>query len=149
MLQIAVLSNHLNGRDTHVRQIKVYGPRPYVRVPIFSCSYHSRMWHSDTDPSMCAVLQEPHPTPALPIHFKRVHHLLFLEMTSTGARTHSQTTGPNEPNTPSCYLPKEMRTSYHLPPLIKSCISRVPCFLVFPCITSVLSKKQKRSVFPE
>lgn len=30
MLQIAVLSNHLNGRDTHVRQIKVYGPRPYV-----------------------------------------------------------------------------------------------------------------------
>ena len=30
MLQIAVLSNHLNGRDTHVRQIKVYGPRPCV-----------------------------------------------------------------------------------------------------------------------
>lgn len=28
MLQIAVLSNHLNGRDTHVRQIKVYGPQP-------------------------------------------------------------------------------------------------------------------------
>lgn len=28
MLQIAVLSNHLNGRDTHVRQLKVYGPRP-------------------------------------------------------------------------------------------------------------------------
>ncbi|CAI0392292.1 unnamed protein product [Linum tenue] len=28
MLQIAVISNHLNGRDTHVRQIKVYGPRP-------------------------------------------------------------------------------------------------------------------------
>ncbi|XP_027073346.2 anaphase-promoting complex subunit 10-like isoform X5 [Coffea arabica] len=28
MLQIAILSNHLNGRDTHVRQIKVYGPRP-------------------------------------------------------------------------------------------------------------------------
>ncbi|CAN1225438.1 Anaphase-promoting complex subunit 10 [Linum perenne] len=28
MLQIAVLSNHLNGRDTHIRQIKVYGPRP-------------------------------------------------------------------------------------------------------------------------
>ncbi|KAF9682272.1 hypothetical protein SADUNF_Sadunf05G0091600 [Salix dunnii] len=27
MLQIAVLSNHLNGRDTHGRQIKVYGPR--------------------------------------------------------------------------------------------------------------------------
>ncbi|KAL1213523.1 Anaphase-promoting complex subunit 10 [Cardamine amara subsp. amara] len=28
MLQIAILSNHLNGRDTHIRQIKVYGPRP-------------------------------------------------------------------------------------------------------------------------
>ncbi|KAH9778102.1 Anaphase-promoting complex subunit 10 [Citrus sinensis] len=28
MLQIVVLSNHLNGRDTHVRQIKIYGPRP-------------------------------------------------------------------------------------------------------------------------
>ncbi|KAH7524521.1 anaphase-promoting complex subunit 10 isoform X1 [Ziziphus jujuba] len=28
MLQIAVLSNHVNGRDTHIRQIKVYGPRP-------------------------------------------------------------------------------------------------------------------------
>ncbi|QCD81761.1 anaphase-promoting complex subunit 10 [Vigna unguiculata] len=32
MLQIAVLSNHLNGRDTHVRQIKVYGPRPLFEV---------------------------------------------------------------------------------------------------------------------
>ncbi|XP_074381445.1 anaphase-promoting complex subunit 10 isoform X1 [Apium graveolens] len=32
MLQIAVLSNHLNGRDTHVRQIKVYGPRPLCYV---------------------------------------------------------------------------------------------------------------------
>lgn len=28
MLQIAILSNHLNGRDTHIRQIKIYGPRP-------------------------------------------------------------------------------------------------------------------------
>ncbi|KAM0938144.1 putative APC10/DOC domain, Galactose-binding-like domain superfamily [Dioscorea sansibarensis] len=28
MLQLAVLSNHLNGRDTHIRQIKIYGPRP-------------------------------------------------------------------------------------------------------------------------
>lgn len=28
MLQLVVLSNHLNGRDTHIRQIKVYGPRP-------------------------------------------------------------------------------------------------------------------------
>ncbi|KAK4840148.1 hypothetical protein QYF36_000975 [Acer negundo] len=28
MLQIAVLSNQLNGRDCRVRQIKIYGPRP-------------------------------------------------------------------------------------------------------------------------
>ncbi|WOL05845.1 putative LRR receptor-like serine/threonine-protein kinase [Canna indica] len=27
VLQIAVLSNHLNGRDTHIRQIKIYGPQ--------------------------------------------------------------------------------------------------------------------------
>jgi anaphase-promoting complex subunit 10 len=26
-LQIAVLSNHQNGRDTHVRQMKIFGPR--------------------------------------------------------------------------------------------------------------------------
>jgi len=26
-LQLAVLSNHQNGRDTHVRQVKIYGPR--------------------------------------------------------------------------------------------------------------------------
>jgi len=32
MLQIAILSNHLNGRDTHIRQIKVYGPRPCVSI---------------------------------------------------------------------------------------------------------------------
>lgn len=30
-LQLAVLSNHQNGRDTHVREVRVYGPRvdPY------------------------------------------------------------------------------------------------------------------------
>ena len=28
MIQIAVLANHENGRDSHIRQIKVYGPRP-------------------------------------------------------------------------------------------------------------------------
>lgn len=27
ILQLAVISNHQNGRDTHMRQIKVYGPR--------------------------------------------------------------------------------------------------------------------------
>ncbi|KAH8503589.1 hypothetical protein H0E87_014752 [Populus deltoides] len=37
MLQIAVLSNHLNGRDTHVRQIKVYGPRLDQKYPVSYC----------------------------------------------------------------------------------------------------------------
>jgi anaphase-promoting complex subunit 10 len=27
VLQLAVVSNHQNGRDTHIRQVKVYGPR--------------------------------------------------------------------------------------------------------------------------
>lgn len=26
-VQVAVLSNHQNGRDTHIRQIKIFGPR--------------------------------------------------------------------------------------------------------------------------
>jgi anaphase-promoting complex subunit 10 len=31
-LQIAILSNHQNGRDTHIRQIKIFGPRPYFSL---------------------------------------------------------------------------------------------------------------------
>ncbi|EER03703.1 anaphase-promoting complex, putative [Perkinsus marinus ATCC 50983] len=27
-LQLAILNNHQNGRDTHIRQVRVYGPRP-------------------------------------------------------------------------------------------------------------------------
>ncbi|KAF8405241.1 hypothetical protein HHK36_010142 [Tetracentron sinense] len=57
MLQLAVLSNHLSGRDTHVRQIKVYGPRPY----------------------------EPHSSPTISVHFKGVHYILFCEMRATGS----------------------------------------------------------------
>ncbi|XP_058083159.1 anaphase-promoting complex subunit 10 isoform X2 [Magnolia sinica] len=49
MVQLAVLSNHLNGRDTHVRQIKLYGPRPY----------------------------ESHSPSTISVYFKGVHHLLF------------------------------------------------------------------------
>ncbi|KAK9165509.1 hypothetical protein Scep_000700 [Stephania cephalantha] len=41
MLQIAVLSNHLNGRDTHVRQIKVYGPRQNP-IPLQPFQFTSR-----------------------------------------------------------------------------------------------------------
>jgi anaphase-promoting complex subunit 10 len=32
MLQIAVLSNHQNGRDTHMRQIKVHSPVQDISV---------------------------------------------------------------------------------------------------------------------
>lgn len=33
MIQIAVISNHQNGRDTHVRQIKVHSPAQDIRGP--------------------------------------------------------------------------------------------------------------------
>ncbi|KAJ7521222.1 hypothetical protein O6H91_19G042900 [Diphasiastrum complanatum] len=32
LVQLAVLSNHQNGRDTHIRQIKIYGPRQNVVI---------------------------------------------------------------------------------------------------------------------
>lgn len=32
-LQIAIIANHQNGKDTHLRQIKVFGPR---RLPLTS-----------------------------------------------------------------------------------------------------------------
>ncbi|KAJ3682930.1 hypothetical protein LUZ60_013157 [Juncus effusus] len=44
MLQIAILSNHLNGRDTHVRQIKIYGPRPNP-VPHQPFHFTSKEFH--------------------------------------------------------------------------------------------------------
>ncbi len=30
LVQVAILASHQNGRDTHVRQCKIYGPRQYV-----------------------------------------------------------------------------------------------------------------------
>ena len=33
LIQIAVLSNHQNGRDTHIRQIKIFSPRNSRRQP--------------------------------------------------------------------------------------------------------------------
>lgn len=33
MIQIAVISNHQNGRDTHMRQIKVYSPTQDILGP--------------------------------------------------------------------------------------------------------------------
>lgn len=79
MLQIAVLSNHLNGRDTHVRQIKVYGPRPYVSIYFLTnfldiqLQYFSFLKHT--------LLQEPHSAATISIYFNRIHHLLYDKMT--------------------------------------------------------------------
>ncbi|KAG0150923.1 hypothetical protein CROQUDRAFT_713141 [Cronartium quercuum f. sp. fusiforme G11] len=33
LFQIAVLANHLNGKDTHIRAVKIFGPRTYVEHP--------------------------------------------------------------------------------------------------------------------
>ena len=39
-IQVAVLANHQNGRDTHIRQIKIYTPRrlmgQHMNLPEFS-----------------------------------------------------------------------------------------------------------------
>jgi anaphase-promoting complex subunit 10 len=35
MVQIAILSNHQNGRDTHIRQVKVYGPAVSISPSIY------------------------------------------------------------------------------------------------------------------
>lgn len=35
MIQIAVTGNHQNGRDTHMRQIKIHSPTEGQRVSIF------------------------------------------------------------------------------------------------------------------
>ena len=34
MVQLAVLQNHQNGRDTHVRQIKIFSPNPLATEQI-------------------------------------------------------------------------------------------------------------------
>ena len=36
LLQILILANHQNGRDTHVRQVKVFGPRKDVTSTLAS-----------------------------------------------------------------------------------------------------------------
>jgi len=40
LLQVAVLSNHQSGRDTHVRQARIYGPRPArMRAAGLACEF--------------------------------------------------------------------------------------------------------------
>jgi len=44
-LQIAILTNHMAGRDSHLRQVKVYGPKSeYVLIddiPLTQCLLNS------------------------------------------------------------------------------------------------------------
>jgi hypothetical protein len=37
--QLAVLSNHQNGRDTHIRQVKIFGPRQLRTPPQWKLSF--------------------------------------------------------------------------------------------------------------
>ena len=46
-LQIAILSNHQNGRDSHVRQIRIFGPK---REPVELSSSRSRDASRDKAP---------------------------------------------------------------------------------------------------
>ncbi|KAH1019888.1 hypothetical protein HUJ04_009639 [Dendroctonus ponderosae] len=34
-IQLAVTSNHQNGRDTHMRQIKIHSPMPFCKYSVF------------------------------------------------------------------------------------------------------------------
>lgn len=55
ILQVIVVANHMNGKDTHVRGLKVFGPLGYVRHCHQSTDCHSlhdrrRPTYEDTDP---------------------------------------------------------------------------------------------------
>lgn len=82
MLQIGVLSNHLNGRDTHIRQIKVYGPRPCVITRcFFSSVLNAKHQSSNCGENMIScLLQEPYPSSAISVYFYRVYYLFYCEM---------------------------------------------------------------------
>jgi anaphase-promoting complex subunit 10 len=41
MIQIAVISNHQNGRDTHMRQIRVHSPAQGKVYPLEQCGEFS------------------------------------------------------------------------------------------------------------
>lgn len=52
-LQVCVVSMHQNGRDTHVRQAKVFGPR----IPIDTCDDKSLIGFSTTEMTQFSVLR--------------------------------------------------------------------------------------------
>lgn len=84
MLQIAVLSNHLNGRDTHVRQIKIYGPRLCVVFsnPLFL--FLASDYYTVISLSVKFFLQEPYSSSAISLYFKGVYYLFYSEMRNVG-----------------------------------------------------------------
>ncbi|KAI5072287.1 hypothetical protein GOP47_0012393 [Adiantum capillus-veneris] len=55
LVQLAVLSNHQNGRDTHIRQIKIYGPRqrPVIGQQFEFTSAEFIMYSTATNSTAC------------------------------------------------------------------------------------------------
>ena len=53
-LQVAVICNHQNGRDTHIRQVKLFGPRCERRTQLGSKSPHNDL--DITSPEMLSML---------------------------------------------------------------------------------------------
>ena len=46
LLQIAIISNHLNGKDTHVRGVRIFAPKQsVVQSPLFSRFAGTHQFH--------------------------------------------------------------------------------------------------------
>ena len=64
LVQLAVLHNHLSGKDTHVRGLKVWGPAPTARQPAPTTQKADaasllRMLEADDDADEAADAPEP------------------------------------------------------------------------------------------
>jgi len=64
LVQLAVLHNHLSGKDTHVRGLKVWGPAPAARQPAPTTQKADaasllRMLEADDDADEAADAPEP------------------------------------------------------------------------------------------
>jgi hypothetical protein len=40
LIQITVVANHLNGKDTHIRGLRIWGPESFVPCPAAACIAH-------------------------------------------------------------------------------------------------------------
>jgi anaphase-promoting complex subunit 10 len=50
VLQVIVLTNHMNGKDTHIRGLRILGPEESVDVPFsLTCSHVSHRKEPDLD----------------------------------------------------------------------------------------------------